>query len=140
MKSLLVQQFMTPSPHTIRRDQSLASAHALMREHHVRHLPVLEGGRLVGLVSQRDLYMIEALPGVDQESVSVDEAMSQNVFTVGPRSSVRKVAGEMAEHKYGAAVVVDGTKVVGVFTTTDALSVLHGLLDPELELRPRKQR
>lgn len=140
MKPLLVQQFMTRSPHTISHDQSLAAAHAMMREHDMRHLPVLEGGRLVGLVSQRDLYMIEALPGVDQESVAVSEAMSQDVFTVTPRCSVRKVSGDMAQYKYGAAVVVDGATVVGVFTTTDALAVLYGLLDPELGPRPRKQR
>ena len=137
MKNLAVERFMTRSPHTIGHDQSLDRAHALMREHDVRHLPVLEGGRLVGVVSQRDLYMIEALPDVDPKQVSVSEAMSTDLFVVGPRTSVRKVAGEMAAHKYGSAIVLDGEAVVGVFTTTDAVAVLYSLLDPEIELRPR---
>lgn len=137
MKNFTVQQFMTRAPHTIGADQSLAKAHAVMREHDLRHLPVLEGGRLVGVISQRDLYMIEALPDVDPEAVSVSEARSSDVFTVSPRSTVRKVAGDMATQKYGSAVVMDGAEVVGVFTTTDALAVLYCLLDPELELRPR---
>jgi acetoin utilization protein AcuB len=53
--TLTVERFMTRSPLTIGQDQPLAAAHRMMREHRVRHLPVLDGGMLVGVVSQRDL-------------------------------------------------------------------------------------
>jgi acetoin utilization protein AcuB len=129
MTELTVDRCMTRAPHTIGHDQSLTAAHRTMRAHGIRHLPVLDGGKLVGIVTQRDLHFIETLKDVDPAEVEVSEAMSQDTFTVGPRSSVRKVAAEMAEHKYGSAVVLDGNQVVGVFTTIDALRALSGLLD-----------
>lgn len=129
MLNLTVQKFMTPLPHTIRHDQSLEIAHKLMRKHDIRHLPVLKDGRLAGILSQRDLYMIETLDGVDMNQVTVFDAMTTDVYAVGPRASIRKVAEEMATHRYGSVVVMDGDAVVGIFTTTDALAALHGVLN-----------
>lgn len=125
----MVQNFMTRLPHTIGQDQSLAVAHGLMRTYDLRHLPVLKDGRLVGIVSQRDLYLIESLEGVDMAQVPVGDAMITEIYTVGPRTSVRKIAAEMATHRYGCAVVMDGDAIIGIFTTTDALATLHGVLD-----------
>jgi acetoin utilization protein AcuB len=122
-----VARFMTSAPHCIGREQSLTTAHEMMRTYAVRHLPVLEGGRLAGVVSQRDLYFVEALGVTDQDKVTVGEAMSQETFSARPESSVEDVALEMAEHKYGCAVIMDGERVVGVFTTTDALRALAEL-------------
>lgn len=124
---------MTRNPHTIGHDQPLSAAHRLMREYDIRHLPVLDGGRLVGVVSQRDLHLIESLKDVDPDQVLVSEAMSTEVFSVSPRTTIRKVVTDMATHKYGSAIVVEGDKVVGVFTTMDALGVLSGVLDPALK-------
>jgi acetoin utilization protein AcuB len=124
-----IDRYMTKSPHTVGHHVTLDAAHRLMREHGIRHLPVLEGGQLVGLVSQRDLHFIETLRDVDSTKVTVSEAMTQDVFTVGVGTPVRRIAAEMAEQKYGCAVVVDREHVVGVFTTVDALKVLVGLLD-----------
>lgn len=123
-----VDRYMTRSPHTIGQDQTLAAAHRLMREYGIRHLPVLAGGKLVGVLSQRDLHFIETLKDVDPETVAVSEAMSQEVFTIKPSAEVREVAAEMAEQKYGCAVVVDKGRVAGVFTTVDALLALSRLL------------
>lgn len=130
MLNLTVNRFMSPSPLTIGHDQSLTAAHRLMREHDIRHLPVLDGGRLVGILSQRDLHLIESLKDVDQDHVTVNEAMSPEVFTVRPRASVRRTVTEMVKRKLGSAVVMAGSQVVGVFTTTDALGVLVGVLEP----------
>ena len=124
-----IEQFMTRSPHTIGQDQSLAAAYRLMREHGIRHLPVLDGGRLAGVVSERDLLFIDKLCDVDHERAPVSEAMSQDVYAVTPRASLLDVAHEMAEHKYGSAVIMDGTRVVGVFTTVDALRALAAQLE-----------
>jgi acetoin utilization protein AcuB len=123
-----VDRYMTKSPHTIGQDQTLAAAHRLMREYGIRHLPVLAGGKLVGVLSQRDLHFIETLKDVDPETVAVSEAMSQEVFTIKPSAQVQEVAAEMAEQKYGCAVVVDKGRVAGVFTTVDALLALSRLL------------
>jgi acetoin utilization protein AcuB len=92
---------------------------------------VLDAGKVVGILSLRDLHFIETLKDVDQEQVKVSEAMSQDVFAIGPRSSLRNVAAEMAEHKYGCAIVIDKGHVVGIFTTVDALAALSSLLDEQ---------
>jgi acetoin utilization protein AcuB len=139
MHNLTVKHFMSSSPHTIGHEQPLTAAHKIMREHDIRHLPVLDGGRLAGMLSQRDLYLIESLRDVDPERVNVSEAMSTEVFAVGPDTTIRTIVSEMAVHKYGSAVVVERDKVVGVFTTTDALAVFAGVLDPALD-RPNKSR
>jgi acetoin utilization protein AcuB len=127
-KIVTIAERMTKTPHSIGAEQPLKVAHDLMRTHHIRHLPVLHGGKLIGMVSERDLHLVETLPNVDPADVPVEEAMSQDVYAVTPRTSLSEVVREMAERKLGSAVVVDGTTIVGVFTTVDALETLAGLL------------
>ncbi|MCC6669174.1 MAG: CBS domain-containing protein [Polyangiaceae bacterium] len=115
---------MTESPHTIGSEQTLAMAHTLMREHSIRHLPVLHGGQLAGMVTVRDLHLVETLKDVEPDAVRVEEAMTPDPYVVAPSALLRDVAAEMAERKLGSAIVVDGKKVVGVFTTVDALRAL----------------
>jgi CBS domain-containing protein len=119
-----VDQYMTVSPVVIGSDRSLADAHRIMRERGIRHLPVIEGGRLVGVVSQRDLYLAETLRGVDQETDSVREAMAAEPYAVAPGAPLDEVAAAMADRKLGCALVVDRGSVIGVFTTVDALRAL----------------
>jgi acetoin utilization protein AcuB len=120
---------MTRQPWTIRIDAKMSEAHLMMREHHIRHLPVLDAGRLVGVVTERDLHLIETLPGGDPEEVMVEEAMTPNPFVVYADDPVDTVVEKMADHKYGSAVVVNqhGT-VAGIFTTIDAMQVLAEVL------------
>ncbi|HLT36711.1 MAG TPA: CBS domain-containing protein [Enhygromyxa sp.] len=123
-----VGAWMTPQPHTIGDEQTLASAHARMRQWGVRHLPVLRGGHLVGVLSSRDIALVESLPGVDLERVTVDDAMTEDPWTVTADARLGEVARTMAEQKLGTAIVVDGDDaVIGVFTTTDALRALAEL-------------
>ncbi len=124
-----VRSFMTASPVVVASHRTLAEAHQLMREHRVRHLPVVDDGRLVGILSQRDLYMLETLRGIDVASETVAEAMTAEPYTAAPDAPLDDVAREMADHRYGSAVVVDGGAVVGVFTTVDALRALAALLE-----------
>jgi len=128
-KEITIAERMTPTPQLIGAEQSIAAAHQLMRANGIRHLPVLHGGKLVGVVSQRDLHFIESLKDVNPEEVSVEEAMTQDVYAVPPRTPLKEIVNEMAERKLGSAVVVEGQKVVGVFTTVDALDTLAGILD-----------
>jgi acetoin utilization protein AcuB len=127
-----IDRYMTTGLHTIGHDQKLAQAHKLMRTHHIRHLPVLQAGKLVGVLSDRDLNLIETLRDVDPERVLVEEAMTPAVYTVSPKAALDEVVREMAHHKYGCAVVLDNDKVVGVFTTVDALRAFSDLLETRL--------
>jgi acetoin utilization protein AcuB len=127
-----VRKYMTTTPHTVRPDMTLAEVHKIMRQHNIRHLPVLEGGALIGLVSERDLRLVEAFKDVDPEKVPVSDAMSTEVYTISPDSALDGVARTMAAKKYGSAVVMDNGKVVGVFTAVDGLEALAELLHTRL--------
>jgi acetoin utilization protein AcuB len=127
-----ISKYMTTTPHTIGVDQTLATAHRLMRDHHFRHLPVLQGGKLVGMVTERDLALIETLKDVDPTKVTVEDAMTPAPYTVAPTAPLDEVVSTMAEHRYGSAVVVDNNHVVGVFTTVDALVAFSDLLHSRL--------
>jgi acetoin utilization protein AcuB len=119
-----IRTFMTPHPHSIGRDQPLRVAQERMRTWGVRHLPVLEGGKLVGILSQRDALLVETLRDVDPSKVHVEDAMTADVYVVAPDASLADVAEAMADHKYGCAVVMDGAHLTGIFTTVDALRAL----------------
>lgn len=127
-----IRDFMTPAPHSVGRDQPLSMAHERMRGWGIRHLPVLEGGKLVGILSQRDALLIETLRDVDPAKVSVEEAMTSDVYLVSPDTPLGEVASAMAEHKYGCAVVMKGTQLAGIFTTIDALRALITLAQGDL--------
>lgn len=115
---------MTPSVHTISMEKPLPHARALMLEHGIRHLPVLDGHKLVGLLSDRELARLEGFPLVDFKLVSVPDAMSDEPYVVAPDAPAVEVLGTMRDQRYGSAIVCEDSKVVGVFTTTDALRVL----------------
>jgi acetoin utilization protein AcuB len=129
MEEPTIDLYMTVSPHTIAPDATLAAAHGLMRTHGIRHLPVVDGEALVGVVSLRDLYFMETLDGVEPEQVAVREAMRDETYAVGPDAALRKVAAHMADQKLGSAVVIDGGKVIGIFTAVDGLRALSLLLE-----------
>lgn len=117
---------MTAQPVTIGRKELLTTADHMMRTHRIHHLPVLEHGDLVGLVSQRDLVLVESLRGVDTSGV-VEEAMSTDVYAVAPDVPIATVAKHMARNRYGSAVVMERGRVIGIFTVTDALRLVSAL-------------
>jgi acetoin utilization protein AcuB len=127
-----IQKYMTTSPHTVGEDQMMAVAHRMMREYQIRHLPVLSGAKIVGLVSDRDLNFVETLKDVDPRRVLVSEAMTADPYVVSPDAQLDEVVSEMAEHKYGSAVVVQHGKVVGIFTTVDVCTAFAELLHTRL--------
>ncbi len=133
-----IADYAAPAPHSIRVDRTLADAHRLMRANRIRHLPVLDGSRLVGLVSQRDLYFLETIQGVDPEKVPVEEAMSQGPYVVSRAASLRSVVLHMWKNKVGSAVVMEHDQVVGLFTSTDALHALVELLAHQPKPAPRR--
>lgn len=128
-----ISKYMTTTPVTIGDDQTIAAASRVMHEHRIRHLPVLHGGKLVGILTTRDVALIETLKDVDPKVVTVEEAMTQMPYTTSPDTPVDQVAAEMAEHKYGAAIVTQNDHVVGVFTSVDACAVLAEVFTTRLK-------
>jgi acetoin utilization protein AcuB len=125
-----VESVMSPCTHTIDAAQSLREASRLMESSDVRHLPVLDDGRLCGVVSQRDLLLAETLIGFEARKATVTDAMTIGAYAVAPDAPLADVVRMMAEKKYGCAVVVSGpeSKVVGILTTVDVCRVLAGRL------------
>ncbi|MBS1962061.1 MAG: CBS domain-containing protein [Bdellovibrionales bacterium] len=129
MKSMPhILKFMSAMPHTIGSDQPLNRALEIMRQHRIRHLPVLDGGKLVGVLSDRDVKLGASF--ADSEELTVDDVMTPEPYSVLPEAPVNRVVSEMAEKKYGCAVVQqENGKVVGIFTANDGLRVLADQLD-----------
>lgn len=132
----LIRDSMTRSVHTIGASLTLADAARMMKKHKVRHLPVLDSGALVGLLSDRDVQVISSMSELDPSCILVEDAMSQAPYTVDPSTPLIEVAAHLAESKMGSAVVLEHDKVVGVFTTTDGMRILAELLGrQDLEAR-----
>ena len=127
-KAIPISKYMTSTPHSVGAEQSLVHAATVMEKHGVRHLPVLHGGKLVGIVSDRDLRIFEAMKDVKPELVTVSDAMTGSVYAVSPETSLHEVVRQMAEHKYGSAVVMRHDKVVGIFTTVDVCKAFLALV------------
>ena len=123
-KTAPITDFMTPMPHTVGSEQTITFAQKLMQKYDIRHLPVLHGGELYGIVSDRDLGMVAGLNEVNPNSTTVEEAMTQEAYTVSEDTPLFDVLQEMLEHKYGSAIVVEGMRIVGILTTHDALKLL----------------
>lgn len=120
-----VARYMSAAPVSVQQTAPLSVAITLMQEHGVRHLPVLEGQTLVGIVSERDLAMAGALVPDAWEEIRVAEAMTPAPYTVHADARVATVARSMADHRYGAVLVVDDAgQLLGLFSTTDAMLVL----------------
>jgi acetoin utilization protein AcuB len=127
-----IQKYMTTSPHSIGTDQPLAKAHEMMRELDIRHLPVLLGGQLVGILTDRDLALIESMSGVDPRKVTIEDAMTSSVYSVEPGTPLDEVVATMGARKLGSAVIMQNGKVVGIFTTVDLCSAFTDLLQNRL--------
>lgn len=124
-----VRAVMTESPVSVSTVTSISRAWTLMQEHRIRHLPVVDGDRVVGILSDRDLHLVKTMRGVDPDDVGVDETMVRDPFTLSPDVPLAEAARRMAELKVGSAVVVSGGKPIGIFTTTDALRALAVVLE-----------
>lgn len=124
----LMSDVMTRGPATIEVTASVAAAHEMMRTRHCRHLPVVKDGELVGVVSERDLFVLGSLSGADDDIDVVGEAMSKHVYTTTPDAKLRDVARVMAAERYGSAIILENGRISGIFTATDAFRHLVAAL------------
>lgn len=127
-----IQKYMTTTPRFLAPDDTLTQAHAIMRELNIRHLPVCEGSKVVGVLSDGDLFRAESLREADPNTLRAKDVMTGDPYTVSPQAALDEVVKEMASKKIGSAVVVDNHTVVGVFTATDALVAFAELLHTRL--------
>jgi acetoin utilization protein AcuB len=130
---LLVRDSMTREVLTVGPETTAAEALALCRGARIRHLPVLEGGRLVGIISDRDLRSATpALGDPDRaaalERIRVSDEMALGVQTASPEDPIEHAATEMYERKIGCLPVVDGDELVGIVTSSDVMNALVRLL------------
>jgi acetoin utilization protein AcuB len=122
-----IEKYMTAMPHTVGKDISMDVALDMMRTHRIRHIPVQDAGKLVGVVTDRDVKLAASF--ASDGNLTVDDVMTPDPYTVQPHTPVDTVVAEMAEHKYGCAIIVqDNGKVVGIFTAVDGLRVLSEVL------------
>jgi len=125
-----VCDWMTKQPATVAPDCSIAGALAYMRRAEVRHLLVVDGGRLVGIVSHRDWRRLEAGETAGGwESQPVMRIMTEDPVTVAPEAAVTVAARVLLERKIGCLPVRDGESIIGIFTTSDALEALLSALE-----------
>jgi len=128
---LAIENYMSHVLVVIGPKQPLAEAIRLMRLHEVRHLPVVTNGKLDGLISQRDIYLMQSLERSDPSRILVSEAMTSDVYTVEPEEPVDRVAREMVRRRIGTALVTHGPRLMGIFTATDALLALAALVEDD---------
>lgn len=124
-----IADVMTKTPRSIEPHQSIDTARKWMDDLKVRHLPVRSGGKLVGVLSERDLNLVAGLPGAKHEAKTVEDAMISAVRTVADSRNLKDVAREMLDHRIGCVMVTGkDDSLLGIFTDTDALKILAGQL------------
>ena len=128
-----IQRYMTTSPLTVNGEQTLYFAKQLMRENKIRHLPVLEGGKIIGIISERDIDYIQHFKDVDMEVEKVEDAMTEGPVIVEASAHLDEVCEVMAADKIGSVLVQDNKKLVGIFTWIDALNAMSNLMHTRLK-------
>jgi CBS domain-containing protein len=134
---MLVSDLMAREVVTLDAGEKLDLAEGIMRLGRIRHLPVVSAGKLVGVLSQRDLFhaaistVLQLRRSAERDwlaTIPVREAMSEPVVTIAPQASLREAVELMAQKKIGCLPVVDGTKLVGLLSESDCMQYLARLL------------
>jgi acetoin utilization protein AcuB len=151
MKPIRVADWMTESVLAVETFDSINIARQLMAKHRVNQLPVLDNDALVGIVTDRDLrdayptsMMIDRGDEIDRfaASVTVEEVMSHDVFTVQPETLLGKAVALLRRHRIGSLPVMKNKKLVGIITRSDILEfVLSGSgLEAQANKRPSNKK
>jgi len=111
---------MTAFPHCIAPGAPVHQAQALMERHAIRHLPVIDGSRIVGIVTDRDVERtLDPLLGMPPQ-LAVHRIMVPDPYVVEPTEPLESVLSTLAQRRIGCAIVAQDGKLVGIFTATDA--------------------
>lgn len=133
---MFVKEKMTKHLYVARPDEDVQIVYARMVELHVRHMPVIEAGQLVGVLSDRDM-LLYAKPGKSYafpQGLLVKDVMAKNLVTASPEMSLASIAQKMIDHSIDALPILrsDG-RVVGLVTSTDLMRLIanHELETPQ---------
>jgi acetoin utilization protein AcuB len=130
---MLVKERMKRDPVTVKKDDSFRYALKLIRKEGIRHLPVIENKRVVGIVTDRDLRQAAPSPATTLEvhelnflleRLKIEAIMTKKVITIGQDTSLLEAAKLLLTHKIGCLPVVDGDELVGIITEGDMLRAL----------------
>lgn len=117
----LMKSVMTPFPYAVEAERPITDAKALMADHDIRHLPVTEHGKLVGVISERDIRRaLDPAFGLPPTELQVSNVFVPDAYVVEITEPLDSVLSVMAARHLGSALVVKGEKLAGIFTVTDA--------------------
>lgn len=121
---------MTPFPYSVGPDASVLDVENLMNSHRIRHVPIQEDGRVLGVVSERELHHLvhAALPDSDKARLRIRTLLRQEPYVVEMAAPLDEVASELARRHVGSAVVLRHGKLAGIFSTVDACRLLAEFL------------
>jgi acetoin utilization protein AcuB len=125
-KDRTIAAYMVEHPYTVRAEDSASAAEKIMFAHRIRHLPVLDGKRVMGIVSDREIALARSVYGkrpFDGE-VMVKDVCRFEPCTVDANESVNAVARRMSKEHLEAVAVLRGGELAGIFTSTDACRLL----------------
>lgn len=130
-KQVPVSEIMTKNLIKLHLQDELSHAEALFKKHHIRHLPVVEGEHIVGMLSYNDLLRISFADAVedDEEEIettvydmfSIEHVMTKKVVSVSPETSIREVATIFTQNEFHALPIVSHDNLIGIVTTTDVI-------------------
>ena len=129
-----ISTIMTAEVITLKAKDSLEKAEHLFKKHKIRHIPVIDKNKLVGLLSMNDLLRISFADGAYREEddissslyemFTIPQLMRNKLTTVHPENSIKEVAEIFVESEYHSLPVVNGDRLVGIVTTTDLIKYL----------------
>ena len=122
-----IHEVMVSAPYSVQANHHISVAHKLMRDKHIRHLPVVDGKRICGVLAMRDVEALMAQAGAQHATVSM--AHFDEPVTMPPATPLVDAVKAMVASRTDIAIVVDRERVVGVYTTIDALQLLATLLE-----------
>lgn len=122
--TLPVEEFTTPNPTTASEDTPVEEIARIMKEQGIRHIPILRGSQVVGIISDRDIRVVSGLNIQEKRLIQAGDIMARDPVTVSAEDTLDKVAYEMSNRKIGSVIVNEGDKFLGIFTVTDALNAL----------------
>jgi CBS domain-containing protein len=135
IRATQVRDIMTPDPRVIEPGATVREAWATMKEGGFRHLPVVDAGRLVGVISITDIGRLGAtVPAILERTVA--QSMTANPMTMSPDEPIESAAAQMGLHKINCLPIVEGEKLVGIVTTYDLLDALVRRLVPRSTRTP----
>lgn len=132
LKTIPVTEYTTPSPMTLGPETPVRRIFELMETNSIRHFPVVEDGKPVGIISSRDLNILAGYDLVDD--LNAGDIMIPEPFTAGVQSGLDEVVFTMSREKIGSVLILEeDDSIYGIFTSTDALNALIEVLRGDCE-------